>query len=332
MAPLQVPMKDNQRFNSTTPLQELVDFRTPTAKFFVVHHLGIPAMAAAPWRLVIDGLVNRPVELGLADLVALPQVQVAAFHECAGSPLRPTVAVRRVGNVVWGGVRLKEVLQLAGVRGDAAFVWARGADSGVYPPTGQATDSYLKDLPLPKALSDEVLLATTLNGAPLDERHGAPVRLVVPGFYGTNSVKWLTELRLEASRAPGYFTTALYNDVVVDNGVESRRPVWEVAPQSVIVAPAARSHIAAAPCRIWGWAWSMAPVKAVEISVDAGREWHHATVDAREGLCWQRFTFDWTPQARGPQQLACRATDENGNVQPDSNARNEVLRLQITVD
>ena len=332
MARLEVPMKDHQRFNSTTALHELEDSRTPLDKLFVVHHLGIPDMNAAPWRLVVDGLVDRAVELSLADLAALPQVQVESFHECAGSPLRPTVAVRRVGNVVWGGARLKEVLQLAGVRDGAAFVWARGADSGVYPPTGQATDSYLKDLPLRKALSDEVLLATSVNGVPLDERHGAPVRLVVPGFYGTNSVKWLTELRLEASRAAGYFTTTLYNDAVIENGVESRRPVWEVAPHSVIVAPAAGSRVAAGPCRVWGWAWSAAPVKAVKVSVDGGSEWHDAAVDAREGFCWQRFTFDWTPQAKGVQQLACRATDSTGNVQPDSGARNAVMRLQVTVE
>jgi DMSO/TMAO reductase YedYZ molybdopterin-dependent catalytic subunit len=325
-------MKDNQRYNSTTPPHELDEYRTPTDKFFVVHHLGIPDMTAAAWRLKVDGLVHRAIDLGLADIAALPQVEVEAVHECAGSPLRPTAAVRRVGNVVWGGVRLKDVLQLAGVGGDAEYVWARGADSGVYPPTGRDADSYLKDLPLRKALSDEVLLATTLNGAPLDERHGAPVRLVVPGFYGTNSVKWLTELRLEASRANGYFTTELYNDAAVQGGVEVRRPVWEVAPHSIIVAPAARSHVPAGPCRVWGWAWSAVPVQQVEISVDAGRQWRNAVVDAREGWCWQRFTFDWTPQVSGPQQLACRATDANGNVQPDSGARNHVMRLDLTVD
>jgi sulfane dehydrogenase subunit SoxC len=330
MARQTAPMKDNQRFNSTTPLHELVDFCTPTDKVFVVHHLGIPAMDLTPWRLAVGGSVKHELELGIADLAALPQVQVAAFHECAGSPLRPTVPVRRVGNVTWGGVRLKDVLQLAGVRDGAAFVWARGADSGVYPPTGQANDSYLKDVPLAKALSDEVLLATSLNGAPLDERHGAPVRLVVPGFYGTNSVKWLTELRLESERAGGYFTTTLYNDVIVENGVESRRPVWEVAPQSVIVAPAAGARIAAEPCQVWGWAWSATPVKSVEISAD-GHEWRSASVEAREGLCWQRFTFDWTPAGRGAHELACRATDQNGNVQPDGGARNAVLRTEVTV-
>jgi DMSO/TMAO reductase YedYZ molybdopterin-dependent catalytic subunit len=332
MARLSVPMKDNQRFNNTTPAHELVDFRTPHEKFFVVHHLGIPDMDAAPWRLVVDGCVNRALELALTDLAALPQVEVEAVHECAGSPLRPTVPVRRAGNVIWGGVRLKEVLRRAGIQDGAAFVWARGADSGVYPPTGYASDSYLKDVPLHKALSDEVLLATTLNGAPLDERHGAPVRLVVPGYYGTNSVKWLTQLRLETSRAGGYFTTELYNDTVVEHGVETRRPVWALAPQSIIVAPAADSRVAGAACRGWGWAWSAAAIASVEVSVDGGSEWRHATVDAREGLCWQRFTFDWTPRAKGPQQLACRATDAHGNVQPDDGARNAVHRVQVTVE
>ena len=332
MARLQVPMKDNQRFNSTTPLHELGDFRTPPDKLFVVHHMGIPAMNAAPWRLVVDGLVNHSVEMNMAELAALPQVEIAAFHECAGSPLRPTVPVRRVGNVTWGGVRLKDVLQLAGIRDSAAFVWARGADGGIYPPTGQDSDSYLKDLPLAKALGDEVLLATTLNGAPLDEGHGAPVRLVVPGFYGTNSVKWLTELRLEASRASGYFTTALYNDVVVEEGVESRRPVWEVAPQSVIVAPAEGSRIAAGLCQIWGWAWSAAPVKAVQISLNGGLDWCDAALGGRTEFCWQRFTLDWAPAVSGRHQLACRAIDANGNVQPDSGARNQVLRFEVTVE
>ena len=180
MRSLKTPMKDNQRFNSTTPLHELGDFHTPGDKLFVVHHLGIPRMDATPWQLLVTGLVGRSIQLDLAQLAALPHVEITAFHECAGSPLRPSVPVRRVGNVVWGGVPLRTVLQLAEVQPGAAFLWARGADSGIYPPTGQENDSYLKDLPIAKALAEEVLLATTVNGAPLDERHGAPVRLVVP--------------------------------------------------------------------------------------------------------------------------------------------------------
>lgn len=331
MDSLKVPMQDNQRFNSTTPLCELGAFRTPVEQLFVVHHLGIPAMDAAPWYLVVDGLVNKPLRLTLPDLAALAAARVGAFHECAGSPLRPTVPVRRVGNVVWSGVALKTVLQLAGVGEGAAYVWARGADGGAYPPTGQQSDSYLKDLPLAKALSDEVLLATAVNGNPLDRRHGAPVRLVVPGYYGTNSVKWLTEIRVEATRAPGYFTQVLYNDTVIENGAASTRPVWEVAPHSVIVAPAGGAHIPAGARRIWGWAWSAAAVAAVEVSVDGGATWSQAALQRRQEFSWQRFDFEWTPAGAGCRTLCCRATDAHGNVQPASGARNEVLRIEVFV-
>lgn len=331
MEPLTTGMKERQRFNSTTPMHELREFITPTERLFVVHHLGIPDIAAVvDWHIVVNGLVNQPLRLSLSDLAALPQVELTAFHECAGSPLRPEVAVRRAGNVTWGGVRLRTVLERAGVMTGAAFVWARGADSGIYPPTGHANDSYLKDLPLAKGSSEEVLLATTLNGQSLDEQHGAPVRLVVPGFYGTNSVKWLTELIVADKRADGYFTTTLYNDRRIEQGVEVVEPVWEVAPHSVIVAPSAGERLRAGQCLVWGWAWAAAPIASVEISSDAGCTWSTAAVHPRQGHAWQRFEFEWEAST-GSKQLQCRATDKAGRTQPASRARNEVLHLTVDV-
>ncbi|MDQ2735539.1 MAG: molybdopterin-dependent oxidoreductase, partial [Pseudomonadota bacterium] len=202
----------------------------------------------------------------------------------------------------------------------------------IYQPTGAETDCYLKDLPLAKAMSDEVLLATTLNGAPLDERHGAPARLVVPGFYGTNSVKWLTEIQLAADRAQGYFTTTLYNDTVVTRDIIEKRPVWEVAPHSVIVAPGAGDRLLAGLQQLWGWAWSAYPVQTVEVSVDGGHSWDVAEVSPREDFCWQRFSFYWTPAALGQYTLLCRATDTSGFAQPKSGARNEVLKVNVVVE
>ena len=112
----------------------------------------------------------------------------------------------------------------------------------------------------------------------------------------------------------------------------SRRPVWELAPHSVFVAPTAASRIGCGPCRVWGWAWSAVPVQAVQVKVDGEAHWRDAAIDARVGFCWQRFTFDWTPQSKGPHELACRATDAKGNVQPESGARNSVMRVQVTVE
>lgn len=331
MTTASVPMKVKNNLRTTTPVHELTTFQTPSEKLFVVYHMGVPAMDAGAWQLTVGGLVKKPITLTLADLDAMSKIEVRAFHECAGNALKPTLPVRRVGNVVWRGVQLKRVLDAAGIRPDARFVWSRGADSGTYPPTGTYSDSYLKDLPLAKALGEEVLLATELNGEPLSEEHGAPVRLVAPGYYGTNSVKWLTEIRLEQTRAAGFFTTKLYNDRVIENGVERATPVWSVAPHSIIVAPAPMQSLALKPQQLWGWAWSADEVSTVEISTDGGATWTPAALDKRQGYCWQRFSHDWTPPAPGEYELACRATDRAGMSQPARGARNEIFKINVRI-
>lgn len=326
MSKWKVPMADTMRVNTTTPAPQLRSFHT--AQPFVVYHLGLPDIAAQAWSLAITGEIERPLQLDLDALADLPQSEVTAVHECAGSPLHTTVPVRRVANVVWSGVRLRSVLTLARIRDGSAYVWAAGADSGVYAPTGQHSDCYMKDIPLSKALADEVLIATAMNGRPLTARHGAPARLVVPGFYGTNSVKWLSEISVQRTRAQNYFTTALYNDVV--EGQRARRPVWDVAPHALIVAPSADAVLCAEPTEIWGWAWSASPIVRVEVSTNGGAEWAEAIIEARESFAWQRFSMHWHPAA-GLHTLACRATDLQGNCQPLENARNSVIRLPVRV-
>ncbi|MCC7485754.1 MAG: molybdopterin-dependent oxidoreductase [Burkholderiales bacterium] len=327
-----VPMKVTTARRTTTPAHELTTFQTPSGKLFVVYHMGVPAMDADAWRLTVGGLVDEPLALTLKQLRDLPRVDVRAFHECAGNPLKPALPVRRIGNVVWSGVRLGHVLGMAGVRSEAKYVWARGADSGIYARTGTHCDSYLKDLPLEKALRDEVLLATELNGEPLDEEHGAPVRLVVPGYYGTNSVKWLAAIELEQTRAAGFYTTRLYNDRTVEQGIERVRPVWAVAPHSVIVSPAPGQVLALKSQRIWGWAWGANEIRGVEISADHGTSWGAATVERREDYCWQRFEYGWMPPAAGRHELACRATDVAGVTQPARGARNETFHVKVRVE
>ena len=326
-----VPMKVRNRCNSTTPAHELTDFQTPDEKVFVVYHMGVPEVDFGVWRLTIGGLVEKPTGLSLADLEALPKVELTAFHECAGNPLRPTVPVYRVGNVVWRGVRLKTVLDMVGIRPEAKYVWARGADSGIYPATGRYSDSYVKDLPLNKAISNEVLLATEMNGVPISEDHGAPVRLIVPGYYGTNSVKWLTEIRSEQDRADGYFTTTLYNDRHVDGGIEHVAPVWAVAPNSVIVRPAINQPLAMERTLIWGWAWGANEIVTVDISTDGGRTWSAAALDKRQDMSWQRFSFNWAPAIPGEYEIVSRAADSAGASQPISGARNEVFRVSARI-
>jgi sulfane dehydrogenase subunit SoxC len=169
----------------------------------------------------ITGLVERPTTLSLADLRRLPVRQVESFHQCAGAPRRPDVAARRSANVVWRGVDLADLLRRCGIRNEARFLWAYGLDHGGY--DGVSARWYVKDMPLTRLGEGGVLLAYAVNGEPLKPEHGFPLRLVVPGYYGTNAVKWLWRLELAEARAGGPFTTELYNDP--DPSTGGTRPV-----------------------------------------------------------------------------------------------------------
>src|SRR5262245_15455639 len=177
------------------------------------------------WMVTINGLVRRPFRLTLNELKQRRKRTVEAVHACIGSPLAPEVPQRRVINVVWGGVALDELLDEARVESQATFVWSYGLDYGEF--YGTTSDSYLKDLPLRRGAAGDVLVAYEVNGQPLPVENGFPVRLVVPGFYGTNSVKWLYRMTLADRRADGPFVTTFYNDrepgTTEDGGPRLRR-------------------------------------------------------------------------------------------------------------
>ena len=310
-----VPLAPHQR----------LDRITPTASCFVLAHMGVPKVDADEWSLTIDGLVRRPVTLDRAALAVLPQTQIESFHQCAGAPLRPDLPMRRVMNVVWSGVRLSDLLKRAGVLPQARFVWSYGLDSGSY--EGHTVDAYAKDLPLDR-VAESVLVATELNGAPLPPEHGFPARLLVPGFYGTNSVKWLKRITLADRRADGPFTTALYNDPAEDG---MRRPVWAVMPESALVAPAPNTVLGTQKTVIWGWAWGALPIERVEVSSDGGASWREAKLEPRHQFSWQRFALIWRPQSRGPTTIMARAHDASGAMQPAAAARNAVHAVEVDI-
>ena len=188
---------------------DLVSRITPAERMIVLCHLGIPRLSPLTWRLEVGGLVGHPLDLTLDDLRARQKMEVASVHQCAGSPLRPDEPSQRVCNVVWGGVALSTILKEADVRPEAEFMWSQGADSGKF--DGVECGHYIKDIPCSRAGCD-VLLAYEMNGEPLRPEHGFPLRLVVPGFYGTNSVKWLTSIILADRRPDSPFTSRWYLD------------------------------------------------------------------------------------------------------------------------
>jgi len=294
---------------------------------FVLAHLGIPSVEVDDWSLEICGLVKRRLTLSFDDLMSYPQQTVEAFHECAGNPLDPTQPTRVVANVVWHGVDVRLLLGEAGVEPSATHLWAYGLDYGEF--VGNAVTHYVKDVPLSRVEQGDVLIAHALNDAPLSSEHGYPVRLVVPGFYGTNSVKWICRLELASARPEGLFTTQLYNDPVEGGGT---KPVWEVGPECIFVFPEAETKLRAGVHEIWGRAWSSTEVAAVEVSFDGGQSWRSAEVTPRKQRSWQTFSIRWEPRAAGAYRLQCRATDTAGRTQPADGARNAIYSVDVVVE
>jgi DMSO/TMAO reductase YedYZ molybdopterin-dependent catalytic subunit len=234
--------------------------------------------------------------------------------------------------VVWAGVRLSDLFAECGPEPAARFAWSHGADHGVF--NGVACEAYVKDLPLDLVGAD-VLVACEMNGAPLPPEHGYPARLVVPGYYGTNSVKWLSRITLAERRATGPFTTRWYNDAVRDAHGEptgETTPVWSIAPHSLIVSPSPEHTLAVGtPTEIWGWAWADGGASRVEVSVDGGATWQAAALEARTERAWQRFTCPWRPERAGRPELCSRAKAANGLSQPAAGARNAIHRVPVEV-
>jgi sulfane dehydrogenase subunit SoxC len=249
-----------------------------------------------------------------------------------GSRFKPKQAVRGVANLSWSGVDLGEVLGEAGVDPAAHFLWSYGVDHGEF--GKMQSNFYLKDLPIERVAAGGVMLAYEMNGEALTLEHGAPVRLFIPGYYGTNCVKWLRRMTVADRRADGPLTTTFYNDRPHRSRAADRsaapRPVWEIAPESVIASPAPETELPVGePAEIWGWAWASRGIAKVDVSFDGGATYAAADLAPRQNWSWQRFSCEWRPDVEGPVVLASRATDSEGVTQPRAGARNSIYKVGI---
>jgi DMSO/TMAO reductase YedYZ molybdopterin-dependent catalytic subunit len=331
IAPKPSLVSERRRLRHVLPAQ-LTDRLTPLGRIFETSSMGVPDIRADDWKLDITGLVDSPTSMWLKELKRLPKRTVETVFVCSGNPVKPTVPLRRAANVRWGGVDLADLLDLVGVRPEASHIWSYGLDYGNF--FGVSQPHYVKDMPLSRLTDGNVLIAYEMNDEPLTQVNGFPARLVIPGYYGTNCVKWLCRIALMARRPSEFQTIKMYSDPDVDAEGSERtsRPVWAVAPESIIVSPGPTSTIARAGTEIWGWAWSDCPVQFVEISVDGGRSWMETMLEAAIGLSWQRFSHPWSPARSGSFQLLCRATDASGKTQPIDGARNAVHSIDLGVE
>jgi sulfane dehydrogenase subunit SoxC len=316
-------------FRHLVPLSRLQDFITPTQDVYVIAHMGVARVEPSEWRLRIDGMVERPSVLDYQGLLRLPAHEITAVLECFGNPLEPEAPTRRVGNVTWRGALLADVLAGAGVKPGATAVWLEGLDSGMF--SGSYIERYIKDVPLARAIQQDVLVAYAMNGEPLTHEHGFPARVFVPGYFGTNSVKWLSRITLSSTRPEGLFTTQLYNRSIEVDGRDTRQPARELDVQAVIVHPADGDTVAQGRRLITGWAWSASPITRVEVSTDSGASWcETGLVERGDAPTWQRFAMNWIVTATGAHEIRCRATDAQGRIQPVE-GRNRIHAIAVTV-
>lgn len=327
----------HEPLNAETPLERQVGAITPASRHYVRDHFAIPE---APEVLTIDGAVRTPLQLALDDLRALPPRSLVVTLECAGNGrafLDPPVAGEQwrtgaVGTAEWTGASLRAVLDMAAPLAGAVEVLCVGADAGT-PATVGTRIAYERSLPVADAMRDDVLLAYAMNGDDLPPEHGAPLRLIVPGWYGMASVKWLARLRLLDRKFDGFFQAKRY--VVGD------RPLREIRARAVIVWPGDGERVAARPFVARGYAWSgRGDLARVEVSTDGGRGWHDASLaDATSRYAWREWHAAVAPKASGPLALLARAVTVDGAVQPIAQVRNELgyennaarpVRIEIT--
>ena len=297
----------------------------PNARFYVRNHFATPSLDAADWRLSVGGLVERPLQLSLADLQNMRSQSMVATLECAGngrSMFDPPVDGEQwhlgaVSTAEWTGVPLREVLDSAGAEAGARDVVFRGADSGVVDPSDSPI-SFERGLSLDDARNSDALLAYAMNGEPLPVQHGFPLRLIVPGWYAVASVKWLTEIELIDTPLEAFFQTERYYFESQRDGATVREPVRLQRVRSVITSPTADTEVDAGKLTIRGVAWSgAAPIAGVDVSVGDG-PWQPAQlIGERRRHSWQWWELLTQVDASGATTLRSRATDLAGRVQPD---------------
>jgi DMSO/TMAO reductase YedYZ molybdopterin-dependent catalytic subunit len=333
--------------NSGMPLEALRYPVTPVGLHYLLTHYDIPDVDLDAWRLEVTG-TERSLSLSLAELRARPRVVVRSTMECAGNgralleprPVSQPWLAEAVGTGDWGGTPLAPLLREAGIPDEAREILFTGLDRGV---EGGEEQLYERSLPLAEATRDEVLLADEVNGAPLPPQHGAPLRLIVPGWYGMTNVKWLARITALVEPHRGYQNAWAYR--VRQEESEEGLPVDRMHPRALMVPPgipeflSRERHLAPGPCRVEGRAWSgLAPVTGVTVSVDGGATWQHAVLeDESSPWAWRGWSYEWEATS-GRHELACRARDAAGNEQPlhaqwnlGGYANNAVQRVAVIV-
>jgi DMSO/TMAO reductase YedYZ molybdopterin-dependent catalytic subunit len=333
--------------NHGMPLEALRYSITPVGLHYLLIHYDIPAADADSWTVELGGLVERRAALTLQALKERHAEEVVVTMECAGNgrarldprPVSQPWLLEAVGTARWRGAPLRPLLEEAGVAEGAVEVLFTGADSGR---EGGIDQQFQRSLSIEDVLANEAILAYEMNGAPLPPQHGFPVRLLVPGWYGMTSVKWLTRIDVLGEPFGGYQQLQSYRLRQQEN--EEGDPLSRMLPRSLMVPPGkpeffTRERIVEGPCVLEGRAWSgYGEIVGVDVSADGGERWESAELGDPAGRwAWVGWTYHWEAEP-GSYELCCRARDSAGNDQPveplwnlGGYANNAVQRIRVTV-
>jgi len=311
-----------------TPVALLDSLITPNDRFYVRCHMPVPAATAeAGWMLAIDGEVDAPQSLSMAALKQLPQTSVTVTLECAGngrSFFDPPVAGIQwkkgaVGTAKWTGARVADVLRKTGMKTGATHLWVAGADRplGTQPP-------FVRQVPLAKALHPDTLVAWAMNDQPIPPAHGAPLRLVVPGWEGAYAIKWLNKITVATKEHDGFWVATGYRyptkRVAPGAAVDAKdtAPLTGLVVKSLITAPLDGAVVRPGRVTVAGFAWAgETDIAKVEISTDGGATWQSARlVGGAVKYAWRRFEFAFDATRQETHTILSRATDARGAVQP----------------
>jgi DMSO/TMAO reductase YedYZ molybdopterin-dependent catalytic subunit len=299
---------------------------TPAGMHYLLIHFDVPEGDVESWRVSVGGLVRKPLRLSMADLRSRASLTMPVTMECAGNgrarltprPISQPWITEAIGTAEWTGTPLRPLLEEAGISEEAVELVFTGADRGIQ---GDIEHDYQRSLTVADAMRDEVLLAYEMNGAPLPPQHGFPLRLLVPGWYGMTSVKWLTGIAAVAEPFEGFQQVAYrFRQRPEDDG----KPVTRMRPRSLMIPPGIpdfmtrRRFVDAGMVDLKGRAWSgLGSIERVEVSTDAGVSWADANLgEPASPFAWAAWTFSWEAAQPGAFELCCRATDAAGNTQP----------------
>jgi sulfane dehydrogenase subunit SoxC len=295
-----------------TPLQDLDGIITPNGLFYERHHGGVPTIEPAQHRLMLHGMVDRPLVFTMDDIRRFPSESRIHFIECSGNPVYTKPYGKTASDLVgllscaeWTGVRLKHVLDEAGLQNDAKWIVAEGADAA----------ALTRSIPIEKCLDDAMLIYSQ-NGERLRPQQGYPLRLLLPGYEGNMNVKWLRRLKVVAEPAYSREETSKYTDLMPDG--TSREFTFYMEAKSIITRPSGGHKLSSSGFHeITGIAWSgHGRIKRVEISVDDGKSWKVA--ELQEPILTRaltRFRIPWRWDGK-PALIQSRAIDETDYVQP----------------